>query len=133
MKFLPANSCLKLTFISLGLAVGAQSVDAAQVVTESFTDGSLIGGGDANAVDWYAGSAATLAIIDDSSGLQGGNALQILSTGGFSRTTAGFPSTVSITGDDNLLIWSMKLRMTRLVRPTREAFDSASTTTTARR
>lgn len=113
MKLLPANSCLKLTFISLGLAVGAQSVDAAQVVTESFTDGSLIGGGDANAVDWYAGSAATLAIIDDSSGLQGGNALQILSTGGFSRTTAGFPSTVSITGDDNLLIWSMKLRMTR--------------------
>ncbi len=113
MRFLLLSFRLILIIITLCLFAGAHSIHAAQVVTESFNDGSLIGDGDTDAVDWFAGSAAALSIVDDSSGLQGGNALQLLSTSGFSRATAEFSSTVSLTRDDNLLIWSLKLRLTR--------------------
>jgi hypothetical protein len=97
----------------LGLCGWIHAASAAQIVEESFTDGALVGGGDANAVDWFVGSAATLSIVDDSAGLQGGNALSLVSTGGFSRATAAFPSTVSIPETGDLLIVSLKLRMTR--------------------
>ncbi|GAB5559182.1 MAG: hypothetical protein SynsKO_08290 [Synoicihabitans sp.] len=86
---------------------------ANNVVEESFTDGALVGGSDSLDIDWYAGSAANIAIINDSGGLQGGNALQYLSTGTFSRATASFPSPISLADSGDLLVVTLKLRMTR--------------------
>ena len=111
-SLLPPPSLL-IRILSLCLIGWIQPVFAALIVEESFTDGSLIGGGDTGGLDWFAGTAATVAILDDSAGLQGGNALQLISTGGFSRVTGAFPSEVSISSTGDLMIWTLKLRMTR--------------------
>ncbi len=88
---------------------------ANDVVDDSFDDGAAVGGSDSADVDWFAGSSSTITITvtDDSGGLNSGNALQILSTGTFSRVTAEFPSTLSIPDAGDILIVSLKLRMTR--------------------
>ena len=104
---------LLIRILSLCLIGWIQSVFAALIVEESFTDGSLIGGGDTGGLDWFAGTAATIAILDDSAGLQGGNALQLISTSEFSRVTGVFSSEVSISSTGDLPIWTLKLRMTR--------------------
>lgn len=113
MNYFPTFLRSKLPFLSLCLLGWIPTTYAAEIVNDSFTDGMLVGGGDSSGVDWYAGSTSNLAIVDDGSGLQSGNALQLVSTGTFSRATAGFPSEVSLSDAGDQLIWTLKLRMTR--------------------
>ena len=101
---------LQTTVICLSLA---PALFASTLVQDPFSDGSLVGGGDAAAVDWFVGSSATASIVDDAGGIASGNALQLISTGTFSRVTAAFSSEAAITETGALLTVSMKLRMTR--------------------
>jgi hypothetical protein len=99
---------------SFGLLIAfASTTSATTVVEDPFSDGSLVGGGDPGGVDWYAGSSATVGIVDDGAGIGSGNALQLISTGTFSRATAAFPNPVALTDTGTLLSVSLKVRMTR--------------------
>ena len=108
-KFLRLVGCMG-GCIALTGTVGAAETT---LVSETFTDGNLIGGADALDGDWFAGSAATAAIADDAGGLGAGNALRYVSSGTFSRVTMGLDIPVELTAAGDLVAVELRVRMTR--------------------
>jgi hypothetical protein len=74
---------------AVGFLVGSTLPLSAQttVLNDSYTDGQLDGGADSNGGNWIAASASTATVVDDAGGLGTGNAMELLSTGTFSRLT----------------------------------------------
>ncbi|MCF3650498.1 right-handed parallel beta-helix repeat-containing protein [Synoicihabitans lomoniglobus] len=97
-------------------AIGATSPIHAQtpVLDDGFTDGGYTAGSDAADADWVAASGVTLAVVDDTTGLASGPALQYLGTGSFSRATVALPQTVTLAASGDRLVATLRLRMTRV-------------------
>lgn len=107
------RTSLRLITPALIPALFASTLLATTVVEDPFSDGSAVGGSDASGLDWFAGSSSTISVVDDAGGIGSGNALQMIASGTFSRTSAQFPSVLSIPETGDVLVVSLKVRMTR--------------------
>src|SRR4051812_6594997 len=83
-------------YVSLLLAGLLPQVDAGIVVQDPFTDGSrsnTTGGDTLGAVWWQSANApGAVTVVDDSSGIGSGSALQLVPTGDFHKLLMFFPA-----------------------------------------
>ena len=102
------------------LVVAVAAITSALVATgqetlleETFSDGDLTGGSDVLDAVWYAATASTASIVDDAGGLAAGQAMEVLSTGNFSRVTAVLDQPIALAETGDVLVVELRLRMTR--------------------
>lgn len=110
MHFITIRRLASFAILGLSTLVGtAQST----VVSDPFTDGQADGGSDVKGGNWLAASASSVSIVDDAGGLASGNAMELISSGNFSRLTTAFPQAVSLNETGDRLTVTMRIRMTR--------------------
>jgi hypothetical protein len=104
--------CRLLVSVILGFS-NLGGIAQTTVISDDFTDGQAAGGSDANGGNWLAASSSTVSVLDDAEGLASGNAMEMVSSGNFSRLTVEFPAKVSLSATGDQLTVSMRVRMTR--------------------
>ena len=103
-------------FIFVAVAVGllsAKGTLAAAIFVDPFTDGALVGGTDNSGLAWYRRSAnQVIAIIDDTGGINSGNALRLTIPGGsqINRAVLGVFGAFTLVNVGDKLTLSFDLR-----------------------